>query len=93
MKQIHDGRRFLLFAGALAALAAATLTFLQRLSPVPVVTAPAFVSAAQADWLGGGELVLGVIQGGIAKAYPIGAVAPLEYLNDEVGGHPIGVSW
>lgn len=85
-------RRLPIYAG-LTLAATAVLVAVGRLSPVPIVEHPPFAVAAEANWLSPNDLVLGVVLDGIAKAYPIGAVAPLEYLNDRVGRRPIGVSW
>ena len=84
-------KRIVWLAAGGSALVALVLRW--RPSPVPIVDNPRFVSAAEATWLGDHELVLGVVVAGVSKAYPIPAVAPLEYLNDRVAGAPIGVSW
>ncbi len=59
---------------------------------VPEPTNPEFSSAADAD-LDQLELVIGVQMGEEVKAYPLSAMAPLEILNDEIGGVPIAVTW
>lgn len=85
-------RRVVIYTATVAA-ALSVLVAVGRLSPVPIIEHPPFVAGAEASWLAPDHLVLGVVLDGIAKAYPVGAVAPLEYLNDWVGDRPIGVSW
>lgn len=59
---------------------------------VPEPENPEFSPAAEVD-LEPEALVIGVQLGQEVKAYPISAMAPLEILNDEIGGEPIAITW
>ncbi len=39
------------------------------------------------------DMVIGVVQNGVARAYPIAVMGVHELVNDTVGGTPITVSW
>ncbi len=61
---------------------------------IPALTNPVFVSASEGDsFLASGALVLGVIEGGEARAYPHNVLWWHEIVNDELGGVPITVSY
>ena len=53
---------------------------------------PVFVRAWQAGWSGDTD-VIGVAQGGEAKAYPVSHLNGHELVVDEIAGWPILVSW
>lgn len=59
---------------------------------IPALDAPDHVPAAAAPWADDVS-VLGVSQGGEARAYPIPLLDWHELVNDRVGGEPILVSW
>ncbi len=59
---------------------------------IPPVYDPQFASAANSP-LTDDELVMGVVSGGEAKAYPITVLRSREMVNDELGGIPILVTW
>lgn len=59
---------------------------------LPVNEDPEFESPAEAD-LHPDELVIGVELNGVARAYPIAAMAPLEILNDRIGDRSIAITW
>jgi hypothetical protein len=66
------------------------------LSPdaIPSIDDPQFYSGDEADAeYGPTELVLGVEQGGEAKAYSISLLSRHEIVNDSIGGKPIAVTW
>ena len=52
-----------------------------------------FVSVAEAGHLVPEEMVMGVVAGARAKAYPVGMMTYHHILNDEVGGEPIVVTY
>ena len=52
-----------------------------------------FVAVTEADHLVPEEMVMGVVAGARAKAYPVGMMAYHHILNDEVGGEPIVVTY
>jgi hypothetical protein len=59
---------------------------------IPALDHPASVAAAEAEW-GDDELVIGVVAGGEARAYPIAVLNWHELVNDTLGGQPILVSF
>ena len=61
---------------------------------IPALVDPKFVSAAEARrFLSDSDEVLGVVESGKAKAYPIKILTHHEVVNDEVGGRPIAVTY
>jgi hypothetical protein len=54
---------------------------------------PVMIPAAQATWLKPGELVIGVVQNGDARAYPISQAAYHHIINDTIGGEPYLVTY
>lgn len=58
-----------------------------------VLDEPATVSAQEADWLREDELVLGIVWGGSARAYPIRQMAYHHIANDIIGGKPYLVTY
>jgi Protein of unknown function (DUF3179) len=73
------------------------LSAIQRSVPrdaIPALIHPAFITAREVGkLLDAKDRVLGVYMNGVAKAYPIRILNWHELMNDEVGGHPILVSW
>lgn len=61
--------------------------------PYKAVHQPAFVTAAQAPFLQGDDIVLGVTSGNIAKAYPAGDLTQHGAVADTVPDGPISVTW
>ena len=53
---------------------------------------PTFVAASQAGWSGDTD-VIGVADGGEAKAYPVRFLTGREMVNDEINRKPIVVTW
>ena len=53
---------------------------------------PEFLSADAAQ-ISGGELVIGLVIGDDARAYPVGILRFREIVNDVVGGTPVLVTW
>ena len=60
---------------------------------IPALTNPKYVAAEQADFMRGGEQVLGVMLNGVARAYPTRILSWHELVNDRFGGLPVLVSW
>lgn len=60
---------------------------------IPVVRDPAFIPPSQATFLEDDDLVLGVLSGGEAKAYPIRILGLYEVINDHVGDQAISATW
>ena len=59
---------------------------------IPAMTNPRFVSADSATWVREGDLVVGVVRNGVAKAYPENLGWWREIINDEIGGEFISVT-
>jgi hypothetical protein len=59
---------------------------------IPALDRPATLPAAQAGW-SDDELVLGVVVGSEARAYPVAILNWHELVNDTLGGEPILVSF
>lgn len=53
---------------------------------------PQFVNGVDAQ-LQPDELIIGIVKGGEAKAYPVTVLRFREMVNDELGGDPILVTW
>jgi len=60
---------------------------------IPSIDRPRFVAAAQADYLADSDRVLGLAQGGQAKAYPVAIMNWHEVVNDQTGKVAIAVTY
>ena len=61
---------------------------------IPALDHPRFVSSKEADrFLRSKDRILGVTMNGAANAYPVKILNWHEIVNDEIGGHPITVTW
>ncbi|WP_373509099.1 DUF3179 domain-containing (seleno)protein [Thiocapsa sp.] len=60
---------------------------------IPALTDPAFVPAAQADFLAPDDRILGLTPGGEARAYPIAILNRHEIVNDGIGGRAVAVTY
>ena len=61
---------------------------------IPALTNPAFVPAGRApQWLRDEDRVIGIVHGGVAKAYPTLILLWHEAVNDEVAGKPYLVTY
>jgi hypothetical protein len=60
---------------------------------IPALTDPRLLKAAEARYLYPRDLVLGVVFGGEARAYPLRILVWHENANDVVGGVPIAVTY
>jgi hypothetical protein len=61
---------------------------------IPSVNDPVVVPAARADGpLSDTEQVMLVVNGGVARAYPVRSLIRHEIVNDVVGGLPVAVTW
>lgn len=60
---------------------------------IPAIDKPRFAPAAQASDLSDTEPVIGVVHGGIAKAYPLRVLMWHEIVNDTIGGLPVAVTF
>ncbi len=59
----------------------------------PPLNDPALVPASEATWLQPDSLVLGAVQGGEARAYPLIIMQFHHVANDELGGKPYLVTF
>lgn len=60
---------------------------------IPSIDRPGFVAAADADFIGDEEQVLGLSWNGVARAYPIKILNWHEIVNDEFNGAPVAVTF
>ncbi|MFQ5580435.1 MAG: DUF3179 domain-containing protein [Nitrospiria bacterium] len=60
---------------------------------IPAILKPKFVRAEQAAFMEDRDRVLGLMQNGEAKAYPINILNWHEIVNDTVGGRPVLISY
>jgi len=60
---------------------------------IPALDHPATLPAAEAGFLSEEDLVLGVVLGGEARAYPIRILDRHEVVNDRLGGEPVLITW
>lgn len=74
------------------ALASAALLPAQKLGYTPM-DHPQFESAAQAGFLAPSNLLIGVSEGGVAKAFPAAIVAQHGIVEDRMPDGPITVTW
>ena len=59
---------------------------------IPALLDPRFVPAAEASWLQAGDELIGVVDGGVAKAYPLRILSWHEVVNDTIE-RPIAVTY
>jgi hypothetical protein len=60
---------------------------------VKSVDAPKFVPAAEAKWVAEDTLVIGLVAGGEARAYPIHVIEYHQVVNDVIDGQPVVVTY
>ena len=60
---------------------------------IPALLDPRFLPAAEATFLTDQDQVIGVIAGGVAKAYPLRILTWHEVVNDRLGGRPVAVTY
>lgn len=60
---------------------------------IPAIDHPKFVKAGEAEYLKSRDRVLGIVQNGIAKAYPISIMNWHEIVNDRFGVKSIAVTY
>ena len=65
----------------------------ERAGAFPPLDFPAVVPASEASWMPDDELVLGAVQNGAARAYPIFMLRLHHVANDELGGEPYLVTF
>jgi hypothetical protein len=60
---------------------------------IPAIDEPRFVSAAEARFLKPDDRVVGVVRGGVARAYPIAILNWHEVVNDRFGDEAVAVTF
>ncbi len=65
----------------------------QRRLPYKAVHDPQFVSASEATFLHGPDRVIGVANGGTAKAYPAAILSQHGLVEDRSPSGPIAITW
>jgi hypothetical protein len=80
-------------------LAIATVAFAQDTKPKPkmmpytTVDNPQFVPAAQASFLSSDYVLIGIVTGSVAKAYPAADLTQHGVVQDQMPDGPIAVTW
>ena len=67
--------------------------FVLRKDMFEAVTKPAIAARAQAGWLTSDDLVLGIVSGAEARAYPLRQMAYHHVVNDVLGARPLLVTF
>ena len=60
---------------------------------IPAILKPTFIKAAEAGFLNEQDRILGLVEGGEAKAYPIKILNWHEIVNDTLAGKPVVVTY
>ncbi len=60
---------------------------------IPAILDPQFVQADEAAFLSDEDMVIGVVEGQTAKAYPLRILNWHEVVNDQIGGKPVAVTY
>jgi hypothetical protein len=60
---------------------------------IPSIDDPKFLAARDADFLRGDDDVLGIVVGGVARAYPIRIMNWHEIVNDDIAGERVAVTY
>ena len=64
-----------------------------QMLPYTTVDHPEFVPALQANFLSNTDVVIGVSEGGVIKAYPAADLAQHGDVQDQMPDGPIAVTW
>jgi Protein of unknown function (DUF3179) len=60
---------------------------------IPALLDPQFIPAPEATFLAETDEVIGIMDSGVAKAYPVRILSWHEVVNDRLGGKPIAVTY
>ncbi len=60
---------------------------------IPAILDPRFMSAEEATFLRPEDRLIGVVEGSVAKAYPLRILTWHEVVNDTLGDKPIAVTY
>ena len=66
---------------------------LLRPDAIPAIDEPRFVRASEATFMRDDEPVVGVVAGGVTKAYSTWHLDHHEIVNDTLAGKPVAVTW
>jgi hypothetical protein len=61
--------------------------------PYVTIDDPQFISASQATFMSSSDMLIGVTDGNIAKAYPAAILAQHGVVQDRMADGPIAVTW
>jgi hypothetical protein len=60
---------------------------------IPAILDPQFISAHEATFLADDDELIGVVESGVAKAYPLRILTWHEVVNDRLGDKPVAVTY
>lgn len=60
---------------------------------IPAILDPRFIPAREATFLEDHDQIIGVVEGGVAKAYPLRILTWHEVVNDRLGEKPVAVTY
>jgi len=60
---------------------------------IPAILDPQFISAQEATFLADDDELVGVVENGVAKAYPLRILTWHEVVNDRLGDKPVAVTY
>jgi hypothetical protein len=60
---------------------------------IPAILDPRFIPASEAHFLEDHDVLIGVVQEGVAKAYPLRILTWHEVVNDRLGEQPVAVTY
>jgi Protein of unknown function (DUF3179) len=88
--------RSVMTAAAVAAVSSSS-AFAQnptpQVMPYTTVDHPQFVSASRATFLSNGDILMGISNGDVAKAYPAAILAQHGVVQDQMADGPIAITW
>jgi len=87
----------ILMAAVVGAVSGVNAAFAQNSNQAPLpyttVDQPQFVTASEATFLASDDLLIGISQRGVAKAYPAADLAQHGVVQDQMPDGPIAVTW
>ena len=64
-----------------------------QLQEVPAIMNPRFIPASEATWLTDQDELIGIVEGDVARAYPLRILTWHEVVNDTIGEKSIAVTY
>ena len=83
----------MLMAAVVGGALGANRALAQQPLPYTTVDHPQFVAASEAGFLAKDDLLIGISQRGVAKAYPAADLAQHGVVQDQMPDGPIAVTW